>query len=439
MDAMNSLLKRYGGRLAGLLGAGLLFLLATFYTGQQLVSARAQWLSQLNAPARSGATWLTLDSGLFQQRGELHLVLLDGSALPALLGLSAAPELSEQLAALGPLDLYVTIDSQVLPGRVRHQARLQVTRGTLGALRDQGLLQIQEPQLQWGQGWGQDGQLTLAWPGGRWQLADGALVLDGLQLAWRPDGKDGRQLDWQLAELTLDQGDDRLLLSQWQGQLGLSRQAAQWRLTECTSQLAQLLRIGGAERLELAGAEFAFGLTANKHGLQSVVDLHGRGRLSAGQWQQAQRRYTLEQLELGLSLGGIDVEGYQALLQSALTRFDRRAVWLAALNRVTRSGFQLHLEPFRLQLDTGRLQASGEVTSRPFDMASLTDIASFRSLLQGVLELEADASLAPMVTDSGTLLAMQDAGYVTDQAGVLNSRLRVVNGKLSANGNAIQW
>ena len=87
MDAMNTLLKRHGRLLAGLLGAGLLFLLATLYTGQQLTAARSQWLSRLNAPARSGATWLNLDSGLFHQRGELHLSLLDGGALPTLLGL----------------------------------------------------------------------------------------------------------------------------------------------------------------------------------------------------------------------------------------------------------------------------------------------------------------------------------------------------------------
>lgn len=439
MDAMNTLLKRHGRLLAGLLGAGLLFLLATLYTGQQLTAARSQWLSRLNAPARSGATWLNLDSGLFHQRGELHLSLLDGGALPTLLGLPSEPDLNERLAQLGPVELYVTIDSWVLPGRVRHLARLQVTRGTLGQLREQGLLRIQEPRLSWGEGWGQDGRLALSWPGGRLQLADGALTLDSLALDWQPDGKTGRQLAWQLAELGLEQGGERLHLAQWQGQLALAQQGDAWRLTQCASQLAQLLRLGDDERLELAGADFAFGLSANKHGLQSVVDLHGQGRLAAGQWQQGIRRYTLEQLDLGLALGGIDVQGYQALLQSALTRFDRRPVWLAALNRVTRSGFQLHLEPFHLQLDNGRLQASGEFTSRPFDMASLTDIASFRSLLQGVLELEADASLAPMVTDADTLLAMRDAGYVTDRQGVLNSRLRVVNGKLSANGYAIQW
>lgn len=159
-----------------------------------------------------------------------------------------------------------------------------------------------------------------------------------------------------------------------------------------------------------------------------------------GEWQQADRDYQLEQLDAGIALSGIDIQGYQALLLATLTDFNDRQVWLTALNRVTRSGFRMHLDPFVLRLDRGQFTASGDVTSRPFDMAELNGLASFRSLLQAAIEIEANRELAPVITDEKTLLTMRDAGYIDDDHnGRLNSRLRMVNGKISANGYAIHW
>ena len=75
------------------------------------------------------------------------------------------------------------------------------------------------------------------------------------------------------------------------------------------------------------------------------------------------------------------------------------------------------------------------------DMAQLNGLASFRSLLQGALSVEADQALAPLfVEDESLLLSMQQAGFIArNSQGQLNTRLRMVNGKLSANGYKLPW
>ncbi|MFB0952922.1 MAG: DUF945 family protein, partial [Aeromonadaceae bacterium] len=129
------------------------------------------------------------------------------------------------------------------------------------------------------------------------------------------------------------------------------------------------------------------------------------------------------------------------LFWSAITDFSDSKAWHAALNRVTRSGFHLRLSPSQLRMQQGLLRAEGEITSRPFDMAQLAGLASLRSLLQGNLTLHADPQLARQLSPSAEQLSeLQQAGYIAPtEHGELHSQLRMVNGKLSANGYKLPW
>ena len=94
-----------------------------------------------------------------------------------------------------------------------------------------------------------------------------------------------------------------------------------------------------------------------------------------------------------------------------------------------------------MQLPQGEFKASGTVSSRPFDMAQLNNFASMRSLLQASIELHTNETLASsLLPEENDLLAMKQAGYFDISAkSMLASRVRMVNGKLSANGVALPW
>ena len=114
---------------------------------------------------------------------------------------------------------------------------------------------------------------------------------------------------------------------------------------------------------------------------------------------------------------------------------------LAAINRITRSGFAIDLDRFDLKLPQGELKAAGALSSRPFDMAQLTNLASIRSLLQASIEIRAHEQLASaLLTGEEDVIAMEQADYVEhSEQQMLGSRVRMVNGKLSANGVALPW
>ena len=415
----------------------LISLLLTLWTGARAASERQRWLDELKTVPGLGATWLSLEDGLFSQRGELHLSVLDASRL---LQYWQPGRPVDRLALLSGTDLYLSVQTQVLPGWLRHDARLLLSRGTLGEWQQAGMLQASEHHIQWQSGLWSDGRVTI--DSGAWSLLKGDLNLQcgPLQLDWTPNA-DSREhrINWHLESLELTTSGTHLGMTQWQGETALIHTSSDWLVPAFNSRLSRLLYEQGEQRLALSDANLALQVTANKQGLLSLVDLHGHSQLGKGEWQQADRNYQLEQLDAGIALSGIDIQGYQALLLATLTDFNDRQVWLAALNRVTRSGFRMHLDPFVLRLDRGQFTASGDVTSRPFDMAELNGLASFRSLLQAAIEIEANRELAPVITDEKTLLTMRDAGYIDDHNGRLNSRLRMVNGKISANGYAIHW
>jgi hypothetical protein len=420
-----------------------LFVAFTLQTGSRYEAQRQAWLEQLNQTPGMGATWFSYDQGLFRHSGELHLSLVDPVSLLGALGLPSQAGLSRQLANMGPLELYIRIDSWMLPGYARSEGRLVSNRGTLANLLENGQLQIGEPTLRWQvRGWSDQITSQLDADGGTLQLSNSRIHLDPLSLTMTQQADEGIQLQWLLNGLNLTLGDDELALHGVQGHLTLQASHDFWLIPEVNLQAAEArYRAGEQPPLDLTAATLKGSVKENRQGLLSLVDMHWQGKIALLGINHHASRHELEDLSFGVGLSGIDQQGYKSLVMSAATNFSDKPSWLAALNQVTRSGFHLHLEPFTLRLQQGHFQADGEVTSRPFDMAQLNGLASFRSLLQGALSVEADQALAPLfVEDEQLLLSMQQAGFIArNSQGHLNTRLRMVNGKLSANGYKLPW
>ena len=83
----------------------------------------------------------------------------------------------------------------------------------------------------------------------------------------------------------------------------------------------------------------------------------------------------------------------------------------------------------------------GQLTTRPFDVSQVHGVESMRSLLQGDLSVEATPALtqqfAPVAEALPDLLS--DGYLESESAGRISTKLRMVNGKLSANGIAVPY
>ena len=83
----------------------------------------------------------------------------------------------------------------------------------------------------------------------------------------------------------------------------------------------------------------------------------------------------------------------------------------------------------------------GQLTTRPFDVSQVHGVESMRSLLQGDLSLEVTQALTQQFAPVAALLPdLLSDGYLEPMsAGHIATKLRMVNGKLSANGVAVPY
>ena len=437
------LLKHYWPFMAGALVLLALLLLTTQLTTAHYEQSLQREMQRLNQMPGVGATWFTYEEGLFHQRGELHLNLVDPAQLLRALGLSTQAGVGQQLSQLGPLELYLHVDTLLLPGYSRSEARLLTDRGSLALLQDSGQLQAGSLILQWQTPfWQDESRLQLTSDSWQWQGNHDQIHLDPWTLTLTRTEPGDWQATWQLAGLQLSHGDRSLALRGLTGQLHLMPADEVWLIPQLQAQLQEAsFQQGDKPQLLLAGAALQGAVHESKNGLLTLVDMQWRGTIDQLTLHQPSQHNELQDLTMGLSLGGIDRQGYSALFWSAITDFSDPQAWHAALNRVTRSGFHLQLSPSQLRMQHGLLRAEGEITSRPFDMAQLAGLASLRSLLQGSLTLHADPQLARQLSPSAEQLGeLQQAGYIAPTAhGELLSQLRMVNGKLSANGYKLPW
>jgi hypothetical protein len=102
---------------------------------------------------------------------------------------------------------------------------------------------------------------------------------------------------------------------------------------------------------------------------------------------------------------------------------------------------QFRLDPFDLKLNRQSFSMHGQLTTRPFDVSQVHGIESMRSLLQGDLSLDVAQSVtqqyAPVAFSLPDLLS---DGYIEQGSpGRIATKIRMVNGKLSANGVAVPY
>ncbi len=429
-----------------LIGAPLLLaflVIATLLTSARYEQNRQLWLDQLNQTPGLGATWFTYDGGLFRQRSELHLNLVDPALFLNSMGLSTQAELGNELAQIGPVELYLQVDTLLLPGYASSEAHLIEDRGSLASKQETGELQVGDLELQWQlASWSR--KINIQVTSGRWafQSAQGRIALDPATITLSGDPDSNLVIHWQLDGINLSTAKRTLGLRGLTGQVGLQPTHDYWLIPKLKLQLKEgSYHEESASPVELSGAMLTGAVIENKNGLLTQVDMQWQGRLAYLGFNLPAQRHELEDLTLGVKLGGIDQQGYKALVWSAATDFNDKKGWLDALNRVTRSGFHLQMTPSQLQLHQGVLRAEGEITSRPFDMAQLQGITSLRSLLQGNIAIHADPQVAEQLSPSSEqLTSLQQAGYIKlAKNGKLQSQLRMVNGKLSANGYKLPW
>lgn len=429
-----------------LIGAPLLLaflVIATLLTSARYEQNQQVWLDQLNQTPGLGATWFTYEGGLFTQRSELHLNLVDPALFLNSLGLSTQAELGSQLAQIGPLEIYLQVDTLLLPGYASSQAHLIENRGSLATKQESGELQVGDLELQWQlASW--RSELNLHLTSGRWALqsTQGRIVLDPATMTLKGNPDSNLAIQWQLGGITLSNEERSLGLRGLTGQVDLQPTHDYWLMPKLQLQLDEgSYQSESASPVELSGAMISGAVIENKNGLLTQVDMQWQGRLAYLGFNLPAQRHELEDLSLGVKLGGIDQQGYKALVWSAATDFNDTQGWQDALNRITRSGFHLQMTPSQLQLHQGVLRAEGEITSRPFDMAQLNGLASLRSLLQGNVAIHADPQVAEQLSPSSEeLTVLQQAGYIElAKNGKLHSQLRMVNGKLSANGYKLPW
>ena len=250
------LLKHYWPFMAGSLVLLALLLLTTQLTAAHYEQSREHQLQRLNQTPGLGATWFTYEEGLFHQRGELHLNLVDPAQLLRALGLSPQAGLGQRLVQVGPLELYLQVDTWLLPGYSRSEARLLTDRGSMARLQDAGQLQAGNLLLRWQTPFWQDEQrLQLSSDSWQWQGAAEQLYLNPWTLTLTRTESSDWQATWQLAGLQLSHGDRSLALRGLTGQLQLMPVDEVWLIPQLQAQLPEVsFQQGEKPQLLLAGA-----------------------------------------------------------------------------------------------------------------------------------------------------------------------------------------
>ena len=415
-------------------------------TGQVYDALRLDWLQRMQQIPGMAVTWLDEDRGLFHRKSQLHLCVLDPEQI---LSSEQLPQLPSHLQALlrhsGVVDLYVSLDTLLLPGQLRGNAELRFDQGTPAELVAQGDLTSTRQLLAWQVGgWDKLLQFELVSEGVQLHKPNITLTLQpfNLQLVQHPEH---RQLSWQFPGIQLEYARRMVELNGISGELGLTQHQTSWLMPSLQLGLESARLTTTREQLDLQNLSLHTAVHANKQGLLSLVDTDWQGDLNSIRYQSNSSHVPLilNDLQLALQLGGIEQQGLRQLFNELSQPNGTTQRVLLAINRITRSGFAINLNRLAVRLYEGEFSADGALRSHPFDVSQLQSWASLRSLLQGKLNLKANRALAqalPPLQDQ--LLAMQAAGYLhqaQDRSGNLNSQLQVVNGKLSANGVALPW
>jgi hypothetical protein len=214
-----------------------------------------------------------------------------------------------------------------------------------------------------------------------------------------------------------------------------------WLMPQANLLLEQIELQQPDRQLQLTQWHWQTGVSENRDGLLSVVDVNSHSNIHHLSYRSQQNDYQLSDLTAGLALGGVNRQGFEALLMNSGLDAANLAKWKAGLNLITRTGVHFKLEPFDLKLNREPIRMHGQLTTRPFDVSQVHGVESMRSLLQGDLSLEVTQALTQQFAPVAALLPdlLLDGYLEPVSAGHIATKLRMVNGKLSANGVAVPY
>lgn len=419
-----------------------LLLAITWFTGYQSDRLLTQWLNQLGQTQGVVTSWFDQEKNLFSRQAELHIMIAEPAALLAMTpALNSDHQLRRWLQQSGPIELYIELQQHIFPGFTRGSAHINMQRGIFAEWPDHPAI---PHQFYW-QVNGINGAVVAGLKMSEWNwLRD---ELTWLVAPFQAEIKlaDQQQVDlsvvWDGMQWRNDQTEERGDLKKLSFNAQLTKDGNLWMLPAADLQLSQLDLRQPDRQLALTQWHWHSGVKENRDGLLSVVDVNSHSNIEHLVYRSQQYDYELSHVTAGLALGGVNRQGFEALLVNSGLDATNVAKWKTGLNLITRAGVQFKLDPFDLTLNREPLRIHGQLTTRPFDVSQVHGVESMRSLLQGDLSLEVTQALtqqfAPVADALPDLLS---DGYVEpSEGGHVSTKLRMVNGKLSANGVAVPY
>ena len=417
-------------------------LIITWFTGHRLDNQIATWLTQTSHIHGVATTWFDQEKNLLTRKATLHILISEPVQLLSLIpSLNGDNQIHRWLQKQTSLDLYIVIDHSVLPGVVRGNAHLDLKRGSFAELSEKlniphdlywningftGDITAGLEMKEWN--WLRDEQTWLVAPLHiNTEFADSeqinfSVLWQGFQ--WR---NNNQQAQGSLADLSLE---GKLLVTD-----GL------WLMPQTKLELKELEIRQPKRQLMIKQGHWVMRIGENRDGLLSVVDVRSQSDIRSLAYSSQQSDYQLNDLKAGLTLSGVNRQGIESLLMNSGMDATDTAKWKAGLNLITRNGVQFRLDPFDLQLNRQPVKVHGEVTSRPFDISQIHQVESMRSLLQGDVSIEIAPTLPQQFSYAANLVPdlISDGYLEQSNSGYISTKIRMVNGKLSANGVAVPY
>jgi hypothetical protein len=419
-----------------------LLLALTWFTGYQSDRQLAQWLQIASQTPGIATSWFDQEKNLFSRKAELHLMIADPTQLIAISPyLQGDNQLHRWLQQVGPTELYVELQQHIYPGFIRGTAHINQHRGSYSDATD---LPTIPHQMYW-----QINGFTGAIVAGlnidqwNWLREDKTWLVAPLHA--QLDLPDAQQAElsvlWQGMQWRDDQTEEKGNLKRVSFQTKMTKNDGLWLMPQVDMVLGQLNIQQQDRQLQLTQWHWNSVIAENCDGLLSVVDVSSHSNINEFSYHSPQNDYQLSDLNAGFTLGGVNRAGFEALLVNSGLDATNLVKWKAGLNLITRNGVQFRLDPFDLKLNRQPLSMHGQLTTRPFDVSQVHGIESMRSLLQGDLSLDVAQSVtqqyAPVAFSLPDLLS---DGYIEQgSSGRIATKIRMVNGKLSANGVAVPY
>ena len=419
-----------------------LLLAMTWFTGYQSDRLLSQWLVQASQTPGIATSWFDQEKNLFTRKAELHLMIAEPEQLlVASPALSGDNQLRRGLQELGPIELYIELQQQIFPGFTTGSAHINMQRGMFADLPNMPNI---PHQLHW-QVNGLTGNMLARLDMAQWNWLRDDLTWLVAPLSAEVEIPDPKQLRLSCLWQGLQWRNERTAARGKLGQLSFSAQLTEndslWLIPSAELMLDQLDLRQPERQLQLSQWHWQTGVRENRDGLLSVVDVSSHSNIHHLSYRSQQNDYQLSDLTAGLALGGVNRQGVEALLMNSGLDATNLAKWKTGLNLITRAGVQFKLDPFDLKLNREPFRMHGQLTTRPFDVAQVHGVESMRSLLQGELSVEATPALTQQFAPVAEVLPdlLSDGYLESESAGRISTKLRMVNGKLSANGIAVPY